>query len=301
MIFHRNSDKTHILVTLLRSLRYEPFIRFIDVASNWNSKENCQVFPTKILCKLRLICYCYSKLSNLTLLLSKVTCLSPCSWEGLILVLSGLLLYDSWPACLKLRRKLYWGSQRLSFKKKLPESAWWVLSWDLLRATKKGAAIRTSQQQRFALFSVLRSPKAQSYFHIDKSRCVKKNFGLIEILIKNFSRENCDSEFLLKNVGISRISVNSEILEKMATKLGVVLSLVVLVATFVKGKKIRNFYVKLETTLPEWFSVEDGVETWNWQSYITWNQVWNFHFVHFSSFEIPLVVIFDIFKCEFPS
>ena len=79
----------------------------------------------------------------------------------------------------------------------------------LLRATKKGAAIRTSQQQRFALlFSVLRSPKAQSYFHIDKSRCVKKNFGLIEILIKNFSRENCDSEFLLKNVGISRISVN---------------------------------------------------------------------------------------------
>ena len=121
----------------------------------------------------------------------------------------------------------------------------------LLRATKKGAAIRTSQQQRFALFSVLRSPKAQSYFHIDKSRCVKKNFGLIEILIKNFSRENCDSELLLKNVGISRISVNSEILEKMATKLGVVLSLVVLVATFVKGKKIRNFYVKLEAILPK--------------------------------------------------
>ena len=112
----------------------------------------------------------------------------------------------------------------------------------LLRATKKGAAIRTSQQQRFALFSVLRSPKAQSYFHIDKSRCVKKNFGLIEILIKNFSRENCDSELLLKNVGISRISVNSEILEKMAaTKLGVVLSLVVLVATFVKGKKFEIF------------------------------------------------------------
>ena len=56
----------------------------------------------------------------------------------------------------------------------------------LLRATKKGAAIRTSQQQRFALlFSVLRSPKAQSYFHIDKSRCVKKNFGLIE----NFDQE----------------------------------------------------------------------------------------------------------------
>ena len=112
----------------------------------------------------------------------------------------------------------------------------------LLRATKKGAAIRTSQQQRFALlFSVLRSPKAQSYFHIDKSRCVKKNFGLIEILIKNFSREICDSESLLKNVGVSRISVNSEILEKMATKLGVVLSLVVLVATFVKGKKCRIF------------------------------------------------------------
>ena len=80
---------------------------------------------------------------------------------------------------------------------------------------------------------------------------MKKNFGLIEILIKNFSRENCDSELLLKNVGISRISVNSEILEKMATKLGVVLSLVVLVATFVKGKKIRNFYVKLEAILPK--------------------------------------------------
>ena len=111
----------------------------------------------------------------------------------------------------------------------------------LLRATKKGAAIRTSQQQRFALcFSVLRSPKAQSYFHIDKSRCVKKNFGLIEILIKNFSRENCDSEFLLKNVGISRISVEFRN-SKMATKLGVVLSLVVLVATFVKGKKFRIF------------------------------------------------------------
>ena len=65
----------------------------------------------------------------------------------------------------------------------------------LLRATKKGAAIRTSQQQRFALFSVLRSPKAQSYFLIDKSRCVTKIW--FDWNFQEFFRENCDSEVLL--------------------------------------------------------------------------------------------------------
>ena len=165
-------------------------------------------FSNEIIIKLRLICYCYSKLSNLTLHLSKVTCLSPCSWEGLILVLSGLL-YDSWPACLKLRRKLYWGSQRLSFKKKLPESAWWVLSWDccaLLKKARQYELLSSNDLRSASQFCALL--KLSRIFTLTRAGVWRKILVWLKILIKNFSRENCDSEFLLKNVGISRISVN---------------------------------------------------------------------------------------------
>ena len=96
-----------------------------------------------------------------------------------------------------------------SVLKKLPESAWWVLSWDccaLLKKARQYELLSSNDLRSASQFCALL--KLSRIFTLTRAGVWRKILVWLKILIKNFSRENCDSEFLLKNVGISRISVN---------------------------------------------------------------------------------------------